>query len=243
MKVPTVIPSGPSGRLALDIETISPGFSPDDDVDFENPEHFEVTVIGLCYEGPDAGGRLPRQKILFRESPDKEAELDLLREFNSALWAYSPKKLVTYAGDFFDIPVLKARPELIAPNPGNGLTGDLDAAFGNTTSVDLGDYAAETYGYGTRLDGLLDQEDGVEVRHTMFSDFDHGLSLEEVRPSDASTDYVDSSDLPGILDTWLHAKSESHDPIGPCNIDETKRMITDYVTGDIEHLLTIEETL
>ena len=236
-----MIPTGPSGRLALDIETISPGFSPDDEVDFENPEHFEVSIIGMVYDGPDAGGRLPRQKILFRESPDKEAELDLLREFNAALWAYRPKKLVTYAGDFFDIPILKARPEIIAPTPGNGITGDLNAAFSNATSVDLGDYAAEKYGYGTRLDDLLNHEDGVSPRQTLFDDYEHDLSLDEIRPSDASTEYVDSGDVPGILETWLHAKSQTHNAIGPCNIEETERMVTDYVTGDIEHLLTIEQ--
>lgn len=238
-----MVPSTPSGRLALDIETISPGLSPDDDVDFEDPSQFEVSIIALAYDGPDAGGRLPRQRILFRQSPDPEAEFDLIREFTAILWAYNPEKIVTYAGDFFDLPVLKARPTLIANNPsGDGLHGDLSAALSNAESVDLGDYAAETYGYGTRLNGLIDHE-GLDLRNTFFEDYDHGLDLSSVRPSDADTEYVDSGDVPKTLETLLYELSDTHESIGACNAKETKEMLIDYAVGDIEHLLTIEERI
>lgn len=232
-----------SGRLALDIETISPDFGPDDEVDFENPEHFQISAIGLAYDGPGAGGRIPRTQVLFRRSPGSNAELDFLRRINAELWAIQPAKIVTYAGDFFDLPMLKKRPTYAANDPaGDGVSGDIQAAHNNAESVDLGDPAAETYGYGTGLDDLIEYE-GLERRKTYFDDYDHQLDLDAVRPSDADTEFVDSGDVFKILETWLHARSDTHDAIGPCNVEATKELLTDYILGDIEHLLTLESQL
>lgn len=226
-------------RLALDIETISPHLSPDDDPDWENPEDFQLAAIGFAYDGPEAGGRLPRTQILTRRAPGLASELDLLRRINAELWAYQPDEIVTYAGDFFDLPMLKKRPVYAADGPaGDGLAGDIQTVIGSAKSVDLGDFAAETYGYGTRLDDLI-QHQGVGLRRTMFDDYAHELDLESIRPSDADTDYVDSGDIPGIMETWLHARSDGHDDIGPCNLEEIERMVSDYILGDIEHLLTL----
>jgi len=66
----------PSGRLALDIETISPGFGPDDDVDTENPERYELAAIGFAYDGPES--HLPETEILLRETPSLEAEFEFI---------------------------------------------------------------------------------------------------------------------------------------------------------------------
>ncbi|WP_226024041.1 3'-5' exonuclease [Halomicrobium salinisoli] len=97
-------------RLALDIETISPHLTSDDDPDWEDPEDFQLAAIGFAYDGPGAGGRLPRTQILTRRAPGLASELDLLRRINAELWAYQPDEIVTYAGDFFDLPMLKKRP-------------------------------------------------------------------------------------------------------------------------------------
>lgn len=66
------MPSDGTRRLALDIETISPHLSPDDDPDWEGPEDFQLAAIGFAYDGPEAGGRLPRTQILIRRAPGPE---------------------------------------------------------------------------------------------------------------------------------------------------------------------------
>lgn len=232
-----------SRRLALDIETISPDLNPDEDPDWEDPSDFQIAAIGFAYDGPEAGGRLPHTQILTRRAPGIDSEIDLLRRINAELWAYSPDEIVTYAGDFFDLPMLKKRPVYAASGPrGDGLAGDLKAVIESADSVDLSDFAAEAYGYGTRLDDLIGYE-GLDIRQTLFDDYDHQLDLETIRPSDAETPYVDSGDIPGIMETWLHARSDSHDNIGPCHIENTEMMITDYILGDIEHLITLADRL
>jgi len=228
-------------RLAIDIETISPHLSPDDDPDWEDPEDFQLAAIGLAYDGPEAGGRLPRTQILTRRAPGLASELDLLRRINAELWAYRPDEIITYAGDFFDLPMLKKRPVYAADGPaGDGLAGDLQTVIGSAESIDLGDFAADVYGYGTGLDDLI-QHQQVGLRRTYFDDYDHQLELETIRPTDADTEYVDSGDVPGIMETWLHARSDSHEAIGSCHVENTEAMIRDYILGDIEHLLTLDE--
>lgn len=228
-------------RLALDIETVSPHLSPDDDPDWEDPEDFQLAAIGFAYDGPEAGGRLPRTQILVRRAPGLASELDLLRRINAELWAYHPDEIITYAGDFFDLPLLKNRPIYAADGPdGDGLAGDIQTVIGGAESVDLADSAAEEYGYGTRLDDLIQYQD-LELRRTYFDDYAHQLELNNIRPTDAATDYVDSADVPGIMETWLHARSYSHDDIGPCHLKNTEEMIQDYILGDIEHLLTLAD--
>jgi len=230
-------------RLALDIETISPHLTPDDDPDWEDPEDFQLAAIGFAYDGPEAGGRLPRTQILTRRAPGLESELDLLRRINAELWAYQPDEIVTYAGDFFDLPMLKKRPVYAADGPaGDGLAGDLKTIIESAESVDLGDFAAEAYGYGTGLDDLIQHQE-VGLRRTFFDDYAHELDLQRIRPADADTDYVDSGDIPGIMETWFHARSDNHDDIGPCNLEHTERMLSDYILGDIEHLITLSHRI
>lgn len=230
-------------RLALDIETISPSLTPDDDPDFENPDDFQIAAIGLAYEGPEAGSRLPRTQIIFRRAPGLDSELDLLRRINSELWSYSPEEIVTFAGGFFDIPMLKKRPHYAKSGPeGDGLSGDISSIIQSAKSIDLGDYAAEAYGYGTTLDDLITHQNH-DLRRTYFDDYDHGLDLDEIRPSDAEKDYVESSDIPGILETWLNTRSTSDKQHEKCNIEETEDLLTDYISGDIEFLLKISDNI
>ena len=84
---------------------------------------------------------------------------------------------------------------------------------------------------------------GAGLRRTFFDDYAHELDLQRIRPTDADTDYVDSGDIPGIMETWLHARSDSHDDIGPCNLEHTERMLSDYILGDIEHLITLSHRI
>jgi hypothetical protein len=229
-------------RLALDIETISPPLNPDDDPDFDDPTDFELAAIGFAYD-TGAEDAAPETDILYRQDMTPEAEYQLLAQINDEIAAFDPDQIVTYAGEFFDLPLLKQRPiESVDHDKGTELADNMTATLDAAESVDLSDPAADAYGYGTRLDDLI-QHRGLPLRKTHFTDYDHGMDLDAIRPSDASTSYVDSDDVPGIMETWLHARSDEHSPIGPCNPEVTDALITDYVLGDIEHLLALADQL
>jgi len=235
------MPSDEPRRLALDIETISPELTADADPDWEDPTDFELAAIGFAYDGPEAGGRLPRTQVLLRRAPGSNSEFDLLSRIRTELWSYAPDEIVTFGGDFFDIPMLKQRPNLaVDRSDSDALTTDITSVIERADSVDLSDPAAEAYEYGVTLEDLIRKED-LEIRHTKFNEYDHDLDLDSIRPRDAEAAYLDSSDIPGIMETWLHARSDTDDSIGPCNVAATEAMIRDYIIGDIEHLLTLAD--
>ena len=235
---------GDTRRLALDIETISPHLAPEDDPDYDNPEEFEVAAIGFAYDGHEAGDRLPRREVLFRSDPDARSELNFLSRIAHRIITYDPNEIVTYAGEFFDLPILKQRPVLVNDTAaGHAVSNSFEIMTDTAESVDLSDPAAETYGFGTSLEDIIKEQNELGVRKTHFTDYDHELDLDAVRPYDSETEHMASADVFSILEVWLYARSEAHDDIGPCNVDVVEEMLTDYIIGDIEHLLTLADRL
>jgi hypothetical protein len=229
----------PGGRLAFDIETISPGFGPGDEVDYENPDHFELAAVGLLYEAPD--GEQERE-VLVRSDPGPRGEFNFLAEVGQWLERTQPAEIVTYNGEFFDFPILLGR-NLRAPKAlGESATNDHDAindAISNATSTDLADPAAEAYGYGTTLEDLIEAHN-LTHESVQWDKFDHGLDADVVRPSGV-TGPVTNEDIHTILETYLHTTTEGYEPVCSCNPEETFRLIVAYTLEDIEHLLTLAD--
>lgn len=55
------------GRLALDIETISPTLDDNEYPDLDNPDDFELLATALAYEPPDSADKDTKQIVLWRE--------------------------------------------------------------------------------------------------------------------------------------------------------------------------------
>lgn len=54
--------------------------------------------------------------------------------------------------------------------------------------------------------------------------------------------------LQDVSPNWIYydgsmLRSDSHDDIGPCNLEHTERMLSDYILGDIEHLITLSHRI
>ncbi|MFC7047299.1 3'-5' exonuclease [Halobacteriaceae archaeon GCM10025711] len=230
----------PTGRVALDIETISPNVGKNERPDFGNPDDFELLAVGLAYDGP-RNPTVGSKRVLLRDDPSPAAELDLLQRTVSALRTYNPETLITYSGEEFDLPILLGRPIRAADNPaGDAALGELETALNGVEHDDLKYEAWETYGDYLTLEELAIKE-GLRPAETRFEDFDHGMDLPSVRPSNSTKPTVQSKDIPGIGEVWLHARSPVHDNIGPCNVDATRDLIEHYTLGDIEHLFSLAD--
>jgi len=155
---------------------------------------------------------------------------------------YNSSEIVTHAGEFFNFPILLGRKlraeESVDKDADSDRHDHLNRVLGQAESIDTNELAYEAYG-PTSLDDLIAQQD-LEMRPTRFEDFDHGLNVEAVRPTDASGN-ASKEDIHTILQVWLHARADANEPISPCNVDATEQLIWDYVLGDIEHLLTLAE--
>lgn len=227
------LPSG--GRLALDIETISPSLSYSDYPDFDNPNHFEFLATAMCYEPPEQENGVA-EAILWRDGLDTQSELNHARDVAGIIASLEPSDLVTYNGDRFDLWLLLTRAK-----QGGKQVGDLDvfkrlqAALDSPNRIDLKHSAWEVYGEYTTLEDTIENQD-LSVRRTLFDDYDHGHSL-SYRPA-TEPPYIEGTDVPEIGEALLKTSAGQEESV---NVEETRAMLTDYALGDIEHLLDLAD--
>jgi len=226
------LPSG--GRLALDIETISPDLSYSDYPDFEDPNDFEFLATALGYEPP--GEDDIADTILWRDGLDTQSELDHARDVAEVILSLEPSDLVTYNGDRFDLWLLLARAK-----QGGEQIGDLDVfkhlqtAINSPNRIDLKPSAWEVYGEYTTLEDVIENQ-GLTVRRTLFDDYDHGHPLSYRPPT--KPPYIEGADVPEIGEAMLKTSAGQEESI---NVEEMREMLTDYALGDIEHLLALAD--
>lgn len=224
-----------NGRIALDIETISPNLGPNDRPDFEDPNDFEIFIIGLGYQSPD--GDIADLSALFRTNPTPEAELGLIQEAINWIDAYEAEQLITYNGSTFDLTHLQGRPELIEGEGGSvtTLVQDTLTAFDH---LDLKHAAWRQFGDYTTLEELC-RYIGEPVEETKYADFEHGFELGEVLNHPITTDLtVESGHIPEIGERWLNAVSDFD---GEGDTDETRKMLEHYALADIKPLFKLAD--
>lgn len=227
------LPSG--GRLALDIETISPNLSYSDYPDFDDPNDFEFLATAMCYEPPEQEDGVA-ETILWRDGLDTQSELDHARDVAEVIGSLEPSDLVTYNGNRFDLWLLLTRAK-----QGGKQVGDLDVfkrlqvAFDSPNRIDLKHSAWEVYGEYTTLEDTIESQ-GLTVRRTLFDDYDHGHSLAYRPPTEPP--YIEGSDVPEIGEAMLRTSAGQEESV---NVEETRAMLTDYALGDIEHLLALAD--
>lgn len=105
-----------SGRVALDIETIK---HVDDETikayrdehDAVNPEHISLVCAALAYQ-PPATPQLPSppsaERVVFADDESDQEQARAIGKIAACLYAWDADTLLTYAGQWFDLPVLNA---------------------------------------------------------------------------------------------------------------------------------------
>lgn len=116
---PALIQLGASkGRVGLDIETITTvsedtieAYKDDNNGD-TNPDHYELIAVGVGYQ-PRQGDPIETE-IFLRDGPTPAAEFQLIENVIDYLHQHGATTLLTYGGNWFDIPVFRGRAETTA---------------------------------------------------------------------------------------------------------------------------------
>lgn len=106
------------GRVGVDIETITTvseqeleAYKNDHDGD-TNPDHYELVAVGVGYQ-PQQGDPIETE-VFLRDNPTPVAEFHLIEDVIDYLRQYEATTLLTYGGNWFDIPVFRGRAETTA---------------------------------------------------------------------------------------------------------------------------------
>ena len=168
------------GRLALDIETISPTLGPDEYPNFDDPTDFELLATALAYESPNSEGGDTKEVVLWREGTDATSEVAHLRDLVEVIQATVPSEIVTYNGDRFDFKILKGRAEIAASNvDATAVAVQMQRVLNQCNHLDLKYSAWEAYGDYTSLEEVLANEN-LPVRETRLMDYNHRYFTSEV---------------------------------------------------------------
>lgn len=172
-----------TGRFAIDIETVSPGLDRyETPPDFGDPEYFELLAVALGYESP-AGDR--ETEMLFRTADSPADELGLCGRVAEWMDARDGDRYLTYGGERFDRPQLLGRIERARA----ARDGDAGAASRLARLLedeldhdDVQPDAWDAFGEYTRLEDACGRV-GIEPEDTRWAAYEHGIDLDEVRPS------------------------------------------------------------
>lgn len=223
-------------KIALDIETISPQLGPHQKPNFENPEHFELLIVGLGYQSER--GEIEELTALFRNDPTPDAELELVKDVVAWIQDHPADQVITYNGTRFDLTHLEGRPRIIEDGTGP-VTTELLAMVDELDHLDLKPAAWRRYGDYTSLEKVCRSE-GLTVEETRFGDFDHGMKLDAVLNRGVSdSSIVKSGDVPALGERWL-AASAGENP-EQLDIEGTRQMLEHYALADIKPLFRLAD--
>ncbi|MFB6186141.1 MAG: hypothetical protein ABEI86_04645 [Halobacteriaceae archaeon] len=165
-------PTG-GGIVAFDIETVST--VPESDLDFDNPDHFELLTIGVGF-APEHDVQ-PESDVLFRDGFSEQAERELLDEFATYIESKNPDLLLTFGGGF-DRSQLLGRAARVDTEDGS-VQERIESIF---DTHELND-----------IDRLGTLEDNADVPKTYWDIYNHSLQPSEWRQSHPRWD--DDTDL------------------------------------------------
>lgn len=225
------------GRLALDIETISPGVPYDEYPNFEDSHDFELLATALAYESPDdeygqGVTKVPRG-VLFRRGVDPASEIEHIQQVAEAIEAIDPSTIITYNGERFDLNHLVGRAEIAGEQIGReDVVKEMQTAL-DRPHIDLKPDAWNRFGNYTSLEDVIDRYD-LPMHRTSLSEFAHGHDL-AYRGNDEPS-HVTGGDIPELGMAYLRQLAVGD---GGIDIDEMEQMLRHYAEGDVENLFAI----
>ena len=228
-------------RLALDIETVSPGLDPGERPDFRDSGDFELLAVALGHEQHGADGI--ESTVLFRAGTGPAAELDLLERTLDWLEERPADILLTYNGEAFDLLHLRGRARLASEALGarEHVATRLDAVLDGVVHDDLRNRAVDRFG-GYPSFEVACRRAGVDVPETRWVDYDHGKDPTTWRGATGTDDpQVKNSDVPQFGAAYLElADVEATETL---TFRELERLLTDYARSDVEPLFALADAL
>jgi hypothetical protein len=228
-------------RLALDIETVSPGLALGERPDFRDSGDFELLAVALGYESRAGDGR--ESAVLFRTGTGLGAELDLLECTLDWLDDRPADTLLTYNGEAFDLLHLRGRARLASEALGarEHVTGRLDAVLDGVAHDDLRNRAVDRFGGYPSFEDAC-RRVGVDVPETHWADYDHGKDPTTWRGATGTDDpQVTNRDVPQFGAAYLElaeaGATHTH------TFRELERLLTDYARSDVEPLFELADAL
>lgn len=104
-------------RFAFDIETVSPDLGPDEELDFEDSNQFELFISSVGYQ-PEPGSKIETE-LIYRDGLGPGSELDVIEETLDWIDERDGEKLLTFNGSGFDLIHLRGRAKLASEASGS----------------------------------------------------------------------------------------------------------------------------
>ena len=226
-------------RLALDIETLSPGVDPGERPDFRDSNDFELLAVAL---GHERDGDV-ETAVLFRDGTDPASELALVERVLDWLAERPADTLLTYNGEAFDLLHLRGRTRLASEAVGaaSDLERRLDETLGGLAHDDLRDRAVEQFGGRPTFESAC-QRVGVDVPETRWTEYDHGKDPTAWRGATGThAPEVKNSDVPQFGAAYLDLAEV--DATHTHTFRELERLLTDYARSDVAPLFRLADAL
>ncbi|WP_162562530.1 hypothetical protein [Salinigranum rubrum] len=228
-----------SGRLALDIETVSPSIPNGRRPDFTDSRDFEVFAVSIGYEHASTGDI--ESTVLFRKGWGSNTELEVVGAALDRCISREPETILSYNGDAFDFHHLVGRARLAAKNLGaqQSLQVELTIFLDTIESDDLIHDAWSAYGQYTSLEEACNRA-GFEVAETRWTEYNHGINIDELRaPRDRGTPELLSSDVALLGEIYLDQYDA--DETDTRQFHELEEMLRQYALSDVEPLFTLAD--
>jgi hypothetical protein len=225
-------------RLALDIETVSPGLDPGERPDFRDSGDFELLAVALGHQTDGV-----ETEVLFRAGTGPAAELDLVERTLDWLADRPADTLLTYNGEAFDLLHLRGRTQLASETLGarEHVAARLDAVLDGVVHDDLRNRAVDRFGGYPSFEAAC-QRVGVDVPETRWADYDHGKDPTTWRGATGTdSPVVKNSDVPQFGAAYLELADVG--ATETLTFRELERLLTDYARSDVEPLFELADAL
>lgn len=169
-------PPETGGVAAFDIECIN--LVPEPDLEFNSPDHWSLFCIPVGYKTPSGD---IETDVLFRRGSSICDERQLIDDLNAWIRDRRPSRIITYNGDYYDLPILRHRSKVTTRECRGAHTthSDLDLILDGIEHTDLFKIVKEDAGYNVPLDSALDYHeiptettylDGAEIDGSSMPD-------------------------------------------------------------------------
>lgn len=205
-------PAGLTGAVALDIETIN--LVPEPDVEFSDPTHWTLFCVPIGYRDPDG---TVETDVLIRQGSTLCDERELIDRVLAWIRDRRPVRLVTFNGEFYDVPILRHRAKRTVEECRGHYTtyDDLQLVLDAVDHHDLFTAVKRQAGYNVPLESALSYHD-IDTVETRL----HG-------------DVIDGSDMPEL---GLKILSDEATP-------EEIDAVSGYAESDVQPLFQLEKAV